>query len=512
MGKQNDAFTAYLGRAEVLADLYNGCLYQGEKVVQAGNLCEVQQFYQQGLSERVKSPTARRRERDAIRAFWNEKSYVLLAAEAQNQPHLTMPFRCMEYDLAEYARQLRYIRLKSEGKLKTGVEYLNRISRMDVATYDKYEEKLKWNNSYLKKLERSAENENFTNSFLAEILFEYTTGTPAELLYEYVINAGLLDVRSNLSNGDTVTWEWSISEDSQKEMEKMLDCKLIFSDQEFKVQGLEKADTVDPFSILQVEYEGISPNGSAYLQSNAKDEFESKIQFETDRSNGLSNGDILTVSVNDDNADYLLSNYGKILSPLQKEYTVEGLDEYVGSWNELTDDFKAMLKTESEDKIYAYTASEYAKSSLLSNLSYKGYIFSALKNGEESSGEYNSVDIDLNCIDKSVGLLKAGKKLQKEHTIFKAFSKEAQEKTMKELVEKGVSEDFKKNFLKKYSNKIKGKFTESFLSSKMVDCSNAFIDALYECGSIDFGGYAAYSQEFKDALYSNAEDGVLHRN
>ena len=44
MGKQNDAFTAYLGRAEVLADLYNGCLYQGEKVVQAGNLCEVQQF------------------------------------------------------------------------------------------------------------------------------------------------------------------------------------------------------------------------------------------------------------------------------------------------------------------------------------------------------------------------------------------------------------------------------------------------------------------------------------
>ena len=59
MGKQNDAFTAYLGRAEVLADLYNGCLYQGEEVVQAGNLCEVQQFYQQGLSERVKRPTAR---------------------------------------------------------------------------------------------------------------------------------------------------------------------------------------------------------------------------------------------------------------------------------------------------------------------------------------------------------------------------------------------------------------------------------------------------------------------
>ena len=134
MGKQNDAFTAYLGRAEVLADLYNGCLYQGEEVVKAGNLCEVQQFYQQRLSERVKRPTARRRERDAIRAFWNEKSYVLLAAEAQNQPHLAMPFRCMEYDLAEYARQLRYIRLKSEGKIKTGVEYLSKMGRNDHLT------------------------------------------------------------------------------------------------------------------------------------------------------------------------------------------------------------------------------------------------------------------------------------------------------------------------------------------------------------------------------------------
>lgn len=58
----------------------------------------------------------------------------MLAAEAQNQPHLAMPFRCMEYDLAEYARQLRYIRLKSEGKLKTGVEYLSKMGRNDHLT------------------------------------------------------------------------------------------------------------------------------------------------------------------------------------------------------------------------------------------------------------------------------------------------------------------------------------------------------------------------------------------
>ncbi len=40
----------------------------------------------------------------------------------------------MEYDLAEYARQLRYIRLKREGKLKTGVEYLSKMGRNDHLT------------------------------------------------------------------------------------------------------------------------------------------------------------------------------------------------------------------------------------------------------------------------------------------------------------------------------------------------------------------------------------------
>ena len=143
MGKQNDAFTAYLGRAEVLADLYNGCLYQGEEVVQAGNLCEVQQFYQQGLSERVKRPTARRRERDAIRAFWNEKNYVLLAAEAQNQPHLTMPFRCMEYDLAEYARQLRYIRLK-RGKNKNRCRVFKQDGQKRSSDADRNDRAVSW--------------------------------------------------------------------------------------------------------------------------------------------------------------------------------------------------------------------------------------------------------------------------------------------------------------------------------------------------------------------------------
>ena len=38
MGRQNDAFVGYLNRDEILADLYNGCLYEGEEVILPGQL------------------------------------------------------------------------------------------------------------------------------------------------------------------------------------------------------------------------------------------------------------------------------------------------------------------------------------------------------------------------------------------------------------------------------------------------------------------------------------------
>ena len=49
MGRQNDAFVGYLNRDEILADLYNGCLYEGEEVILPGQLSEVQKNYSRTL-------------------------------------------------------------------------------------------------------------------------------------------------------------------------------------------------------------------------------------------------------------------------------------------------------------------------------------------------------------------------------------------------------------------------------------------------------------------------------
>lgn len=149
MGRQNDAFVGYLNRDEILADLYNGCLYEGEEVILPGQLSEVQKRYSRTAANRSRSGLKKYRERDAIKMFSNEKMKILLAAEAQNNLHLAMPFRCMEYDIEEYGRQLKKLYEQNLGMLTDSTEYLSRLRWTDrlipVVTLVIYHGEEEWN-------------------------------------------------------------------------------------------------------------------------------------------------------------------------------------------------------------------------------------------------------------------------------------------------------------------------------------------------------------------------------
>lgn len=149
MGRQNDAFVGYLNRDEILADLYNGCLYEGEEVILPGQLSEVQKNYSRTLMNYGRNGLRKHRERDAIKMFSNRKMMVLLAAEAQNNLHLAMPFRCMEYDTEEYSRQLKKLYEENSGMLTDSTEYLSRLKRTDrlipVVTLVIYHGEEEWN-------------------------------------------------------------------------------------------------------------------------------------------------------------------------------------------------------------------------------------------------------------------------------------------------------------------------------------------------------------------------------
>lgn len=176
-----------------------------------------------------------------------------------------------------------------------------------------------------------------------------------------------LDRSSELSNGDTVSYEWSVDE----ELGSYLKCKVKCKDGTYDVEGLTEVSKFDAFEGLEVSFSGTAPNGRADMvyTGHRMDGYD----FTCDKTIGLENGDIVTVSIPGD-VTYYIEQYGEVPDTFEKEFEVSGLDEYVESYADLTDDFLSELKSEAEDVIYARTAAEYDSGMSLSGLEYAGYI------------------------------------------------------------------------------------------------------------------------------------------
>lgn len=207
--------------------------------------------------------------------------------------------------------------------------------------------------------------------------------TPMEALEDSVSVS--LDPRNKLSNGDEISYTWEIDE----ELFDCLDCKVKYENDTYTVSKLEKVEKIDAFADVSIIFEGIAPNGTATINYKGSD-FGVSV-FNCDKQSGLRNGDSIVVSIDENQIEYMAENSGKIPKKLEKTYTVEGLDEYVESYSDLTDDFISTLKSESEDTIYSYTASSYSDSSKMSDLTYAGYIVLSVIDGSSYYSEYNSV-------------------------------------------------------------------------------------------------------------------------
>lgn len=133
MGKKNDELAWYLNRPSVLADFFNGSLYEGRQAILSEELAEMQKTYEESLQSRYGKKRKVRRERDVGKLLCRRGHFVLLAVENQDKPNLCMPLRNAEYDVTEYVRQLRRIKRRNEAKKDwaDGVEYLSGVKRTD---------------------------------------------------------------------------------------------------------------------------------------------------------------------------------------------------------------------------------------------------------------------------------------------------------------------------------------------------------------------------------------------
>lgn len=197
----------------------------------------------------------------------------------------------------------------------------------------------------------------------------------AVLLFDLCVD-GSFDKSAQLSNGDKVTYTWKCNDEKVKEL---FGYKLKYSDIETTVSDLEEVPTFDPFEGVEVTFSGIAPNGTADVKNTSASGASSQARFQLDKKLGLSNGDVVTVSISDNGSQnpgkYFVDTYGAIPVTTEKEFKVEGLGQYAAASSEIPDDMMEKMKSQSEDIIRANVARNWSEESNLDGCEYIGNYF-----------------------------------------------------------------------------------------------------------------------------------------
>ena len=187
----------------------------------------------------------------------------------------------------------------------------------------------------------------------------------------------------NLSNGDKIVARVIVNED------KNLKVKLVGTEKKATVEGLSDAKIItadelfDPAN-LDIEFVGISPNATVELRNTSRDPFLSTISYTADKMDGLQIGDKINVSASVD--EYSAGEQGYIVDDnLRKEFTVDEIDRYITSIDEIDDDTMIKIETQASDMIKGWMAEntysyEYSGNSY-TNETEKAKLFRTLKAG-----------------------------------------------------------------------------------------------------------------------------------
>ena len=119
MGKISNSINHYLSDNRRFADLFNGICFQGKTVIRAEDLLEASHVYHEVSGEidqtgkREKSRKRGERIRDICKLLKTGETLRVLALENQEMIDYSMPFRCMQYDVMEYGKQLDVLKKKN---------------------------------------------------------------------------------------------------------------------------------------------------------------------------------------------------------------------------------------------------------------------------------------------------------------------------------------------------------------------------------------------------------------
>lgn len=213
------------------------------------------------------------------------------------------------------------------------------------------------------------------------------------VLSSFVLN---FDKDDSLSNGEKITLSATINEEANKKNK----ISLSFKDIVTTVEGLEEIEVISldkVFKDVEVSFNGTSPNGVVFIENKSDDDTISKVNFQSETMTGLKNGDKIVVS-----AEYSdIYDYGVLVEEGTKEYTVEGLDEYLVKYDDLDEDAKNLILKRAEEMFSANVLAEkggridgsnISSYKNISSLGVQDSYFLKLKDGFEND-KFNSVMI-----------------------------------------------------------------------------------------------------------------------
>lgn len=207
--------------------------------------------------------------------------------------------------------------------------------------------------------------------------------TPMEAVKESV--SVTLEESRNLSNGTSIAYTWDVDE----ELTKYVKCKVKYKNGSYMVAGLTEVGTFDAFADLTVDFSGIAPNGTANINYTGSE--INYYDFNCDKTNGLSNGDTIKVTIDQNNVEYYAKNLGKVPETLEKEFVVDGLSSYLTKISEINNEALASMQQQASDVYNAYVAKDWEDDAKLESLTYIGDYLLTIKNKDSYWGNYNTL-------------------------------------------------------------------------------------------------------------------------
>lgn len=269
----------------------------------------------------------------------------------------------------------KYMLVSAEGYDTVG----KAVIEFDAERFEKdYEKKLSASNG--KKKTSSLSKYKSEEAYL-EAMFEEMDDDTASSQFIRSVVSGKIDKSEGLSNGDVITYKWDCDDNHAL---NTYNVKLKYSDIKYTVEGLEEADTFDPFDGIEVSFSGIAPNGRIEINGSPNERAASEFRFEANKYDGLKVGDKVTVKATmyyvDDIVQYCIENYGMVPSSLSKEYTVEGLYSYIRSIDDVSGDALKAMQSQADDVFNAKVSKDWGEEETLKGFDYVGNYLLTTKN------------------------------------------------------------------------------------------------------------------------------------